>query len=75
MSERSLRRKLTDSGFSCQGLVESVRKARALELLSYSNRSIAEVAAETGFADVRNFRKAFKRYTGVLPSEIRCGER
>jgi AraC-like DNA-binding protein len=61
MSERTLRRKLAEAGFSYQGLVESVRKARALELLSYSRYSVADVAAETGFADVRNFRKAFKR--------------
>jgi AraC-like DNA-binding protein len=71
MSERTLRRKLDTAGFSYSSLVDSVRKARALELLSHSDCPVAEVATETGFADVHNFRKAFRRWTGVSPTEIR----
>lgn len=71
IGERTLRRRLNDAGFSYQGLLESVRKSRALELLSHSKFSVADVAAETGFKDVRNFRRAFKRWTGVAPTEIR----
>lgn len=71
MSERTLRRKLDESGFSYLRLVESVRKSRALEMLSRPNCTVADVAAGVGFTDVRNFRKAFKRWTGLAPSEIR----
>jgi len=70
-SERTLRRRLSSAGFSYQSLLESVRKARALELLTHSTCAVSEVAAETGFNDVRNFRKAFKRWTGVAPTEVR----
>jgi AraC-like DNA-binding protein len=75
MSERTLRRKLDASGFSYLRLLEAVRKSRALELLSHSDCTVADVAASVGFADVRNFRKAFKRWTGVAPGDIRAQDR
>jgi AraC-like DNA-binding protein len=71
LSERTLRRKLTDSGLTYQGILDSVRKARALELLAHSTFSVAQVATEIGFTDVRNFRRAFKRWTGAAPTELR----
>ena len=71
LSERTLRRKLLDAGFSYQRLVEAVRKARALELLTHSRCTVADVAASVGFSDVRNFRRAFRRWTGVAPADIR----
>ena len=74
VSERTLRRRMADAGYSYQGLVDSVRKARAFELLAHSACPVAEVANQTGFHDVRNFRKAFRRWTGVSPSEFRDAE-
>jgi AraC-like DNA-binding protein len=71
ISERTLRRRLADAGCSYDGIVESVRKSRALELLKHSSQSIGEVAREAGFSDVRTFRRAFKRWTGVPPNEAR----
>jgi AraC-like DNA-binding protein len=70
LSVRTLRRKLADEGISYSGLVDAGRRARALELMVNGRRSFAEVAAETGFADARSFRRAFKRWTGVAPSEL-----
>ncbi len=75
MSERTLRRRLSDAGLSFQFLVESVRKSRALELLAHPDCSVAEVAADAGFSDVRNFRKAFKRWTGSAPTDARTPPR
>ena len=71
MSERTLRRRLLAAGFRYQVLVDSVRKARSLELLSHSRLPVAAVAQEMGFADVRSFRRAFRRWMGVAPTEIR----
>lgn len=71
MSGRTLRRRLVASGVSFEGLVENVRKTRALSLLTHSSIAVEKVAAETGYSDVRNFRRAFKRWTGVSPSEYR----
>ena len=70
LSVRTLRRKLADEGISYRGLVDAGRRSRALELLVNGRRSFAEVAAETGFSDVRSFRRAFKRWTGITPSDL-----
>ncbi|MGH8461631.1 MAG: AraC family transcriptional regulator [Stenotrophobium sp.] len=71
MSSRTLRRRLNASGVSFDALVENVRKTRALSLLTNSNIAVERIASETGYSDVRNFRRAFKRWTGVSPSEYR----
>lgn len=71
MSGRTLRRRLATSGVSFETLVENVRKTRALSLLTHSDFAVERIAAETGYSDVRNFRRAFKRWTGVSPSEYR----
>lgn len=71
MSGRTLRRRLSATGMSFEALVENVRKTRALSLLTHSAVAVERVALETGYSDVRNFRRAFKRWTGVSPSEYR----
>lgn len=71
MSGRTLRRRLAAGGMSFESLVENVRKTRALSLLTHSGVAVERVAIETGYSDVRNFRRAFKRWTGVSPSEYR----
>jgi AraC-like DNA-binding protein len=68
-SERTLRRRLAEEGTHYRLLLDEARKARALELLVTGRRSIAEAAEATGFVDKRNFRRAFKRWTGQVPSE------
>ena len=71
LSERTLRRRLADNGVSFQALLDNVRKNRALEMLANPRLSIEQVAFEVGFCDSHNFRRAFKRWTGSTPSEMR----
>ncbi|HEY9102617.1 AraC family transcriptional regulator [Chitinimonas sp.] len=71
LSERTLRRRLSDSGVTYQALLDSVRKNRAIELLANPRLSIEQVALEVGFSDAHNFRRAFRRWTGSAPSELR----
>lgn len=71
LSERTLRRRLADTGVSYQALLDNVRKNRALEMLANPRHSIEQVALEVGFCDAHNFRRAFKRWTGSTPSEMR----
>ena len=73
ISERSLRRKLAAEGISYSSLLDEGRKSRAMELVVNGRRPLAEVAVAVGFADVRNFRRAFKRWTGQAPSVLRDG--
>lgn len=71
LSERTLRRRLAENGVSYQSLLDNVRKNRALEMLANPRLSIEQVAFEIGFCDSHNFRRAFKRWTGNTPSEMR----
>jgi AraC-like DNA-binding protein len=46
---------------------------RALELLSRPALRLAEIAERLGFADASAFSKAFRRWTGRSPSDVRRG--
>jgi AraC-like DNA-binding protein len=71
MSERTLRRALASEGESFSGLVEAVRKERASLLISDRRASLAEVAFSLGFSELSAFSRAFKRWHGRAPSEVR----
>jgi len=71
MSERTLRRRLTDLGVTYSGLLDRVRHERACDLLQNTRMSIADIAHTIGFSDARGFRRAFKRWTGALPNTQR----
>ena len=67
LSERTLRRRIGEAGLSYYGIVDELRRTRALQLLGQHDNRLIDVACATGFSDVRNFRRAFKRWTGVTP--------
>ncbi|GAB2591257.1 AraC family transcriptional regulator [Dyella jejuensis] len=71
LSERSLRRKLADSGRIFREIHDRVRAERAFELLHAGQLSVAEIGIELGFSDPREFRRAFKRWTGMPPQLAR----
>lgn len=48
-----------------------LRIRHAKELLVYSEKSIAEIAEETGFVDNSYFTVVFKKYEGMTPGEYR----
>jgi AraC-like DNA-binding protein len=74
------------AGLSRTGLAERFRRAmgdtplnylrvlrmqRAMRLLSDSDKSLEQVAAEVGYHDAFSFSKVFKRTVGVSPAEFR----
>ena len=71
LSERSLRRRLAGSGRLFREIHDRVRAERALQLLQAGSLSVAEIGQEVGFCDPREFRRAFKRWTGMAPQEAR----
>ena len=71
LSERSLRRKLAESGRIFREIHDRVRAERALELLRAGQLSVAEIGSEIGFSDPREFRRASKRWTGMPPQHAR----
>lgn len=70
-SERTLRRQLAGEGESFTTIHDRVRCERALELLRDRRLTVAQVGTQVGFGDVREFRRAFKRWTGRTPMESR----
>jgi len=71
MSTRTLYRRLEEAGHSFQSLSDSVRLTVAAEYLDSTAMSVSELAFRTGFSDTANFRRAFRRWTGVTPSKWR----
>ena len=71
LSERSLRRKLAESGRIFREIHDRVRAERALQLLQAGALSVADVGSAVGFNDPREFRRAFKRWTGMPPQDAR----
>jgi len=71
MSSRTLRRRLSEHDMTFDALQEQVRRARAMSLLSNPEMPIERIAEALGYSDVRSFRRAFKRWTGLSPSACR----
>jgi AraC-like DNA-binding protein len=70
-SERTLQRRLGQEGTSLQALLDELRRDLSLRHLAESTESIAEISFLLGFAEVRAFHRAFKRWTGSTPAAYR----
>jgi AraC-like DNA-binding protein len=70
-SERTLRRRLQEEGVTFSDLLADVRRELALRYLEDPRLSVDEIAFLLGFANGSAFRRAFRRWTGVAPSEKR----
>lgn len=72
VTERTLRRQLAEAGDSFTSIRDRVRERRATFLLRESRLPIAGIASEVGFSDAREFRRAYRRWTGRTPSQARA---
>ncbi|MGK8184076.1 ornithine utilization transcriptional regulator OruR [Pseudomonas aeruginosa] len=70
-SGRSLRRHLLSLGTTYQQVLDDVRKRLALQYLTTTQLPLYEIALLLGFNDSSNFRRAFRKWTGKLPSDYR----
>jgi AraC-like DNA-binding protein len=70
-SPRSLHRRLADEGTGFNDLLDEVRRQFAEQYLARPRLAVTEVAYLVGFNDPSAFFKAFRRWTGVTPSEYR----
>jgi AraC-like DNA-binding protein len=73
VSARTLQRKLGDSGTTFTRIVDETRHAQALALFSRPQMSVNEVTHLLGFSCSSSFTRAFRRWTGLSPSEWRAG--
>jgi AraC-like DNA-binding protein len=71
LSNRTLTRRLSESGTTFRKLIEKTQKDISMDLLKNPNRSVGEIAFQTGFSEQSAFNRAFKRWTGQTPVEYR----
>jgi AraC-like DNA-binding protein len=67
LTVRTMHNKLEKAGTSYRDILEETREQLAQEYLEQGHRSVSEVAYLLGYADVANFSRAFKRWTGFSP--------
>ena len=69
LSARTLIRRLKDEGTNYQQLLDAEQQRLARLYLDNPRHTVESVAAALGYHDVSTFRRAFKRWFGMPPSE------
>jgi AraC-like DNA-binding protein len=75
MSDRTLRRRLKDSGVSFKELLAETRRELGERYIQNSSLSLTEIAFMLGFSDSSSLSRAYKGWTGQSPSEYRSSQR
>ncbi len=70
ISDRTLRRKISQAGTSYQKLVDQVRCQAAIALILSEEKSIEDISEIMGFGDVSHFRQSFKHWLGHPPGHF-----
>ncbi len=73
VSVRTLYRRLNEAGLTLQQLKDEARRERAIELLQRTDRPLWQIAAAVGFGNEKSFARAFRKWTGRTPREVRAG--
>ncbi|MEQ1707564.1 MAG: AraC family transcriptional regulator [Terricaulis sp.] len=73
-SRQTLFRKLRAEGVTFEKVLDALRHRMALHYLSGKKVSVNETAYLVGFSDPAAFSRAFKRWTGTSPREMRSSQ-
>jgi AraC-like DNA-binding protein len=71
MSSRTVERRLHEEGSSLRAIKDALRRDIALSRLEKSDQSVAQLAANLGYADTSAFFRSFTAWTGMSPSAYR----
>ena len=71
MSERTLNRRLQHEGTSFRRIRGNILGQWARQLLLETDHSVEAIAAQLGYQDAANFRRAFRNNEGCAPNEFR----
>jgi AraC-like DNA-binding protein len=71
LSRQTLYRRLKAEGTTFEALVERVRRRLALRFIRDEGLAVKEAAWRLGFAEPAAFSRAFKRWTGKSPADMR----
>jgi AraC-like DNA-binding protein len=74
LSPRTYRRRLEREDESFQRLLDKVRAEHATHYLRNTRLPLATIAYRVGLNDTSNFRRAYQKWTGRTPSEVRHGD-
>lgn len=74
-SRRSLQRSLDAEGCNFSAVLDGLLKDRATFLLDSSDRDLTDIALQLGYSDSAHFSRAFRRWTGMAPSQYRIARR
>jgi AraC-like DNA-binding protein len=74
MSRRSLQRRLAEADVSYQSLVDDTRRDMALRYIQDPAMSATDITFLLGYSQQSVFTRAFRRWTGMSPSEYRSSK-
>lgn len=74
MSERTMRRRLSDEGTTFASLCDETRQAIAEQLLTIQRLPLEQIAERLGYSETAAFIHAFKRWHGVSPHAYRMAK-
>ena len=75
LTQATLRRRLQQEGVGLQTIKDALRRDMAIERLRMGHLSMERIAADLGFAEAAAFHRAFKKWTGMRPSDYRLNPR
>jgi AraC-like DNA-binding protein len=73
VSRQTLFRQLKAEDVTFEAVLRELRHTHALHYLGAAKASVSETAYLVGFSDPAAFSRAFKRWTGVSPRDVRAG--
>jgi AraC-like DNA-binding protein len=71
LSVRTLKRKLRERGYGYRVLLNEARLREARRMLRDPDLHIAQISESLGYSDPACFTRAFRRWSGITPSEAR----
>jgi len=71
MSVRTLQRRLHDEGTSFSGVLDGLRRSKALEAVLTRSSSMAWISSSVGYGSQASFTRAFRRWTSESPRRLR----
>lgn len=71
VAEATMRRRLKQEGYTYQSIKDDLRRDIAIGELQDTDRTIADIAATVGFAEPSAFHRAFRKWTGMRPTDYR----
>jgi AraC-like DNA-binding protein len=72
LSDRTLQRRIVDDGSTFRQLLLEARQELAREYLNRPEMDVAEVAYLLGYEDSNSFYRAFRKWEGTTPSQLRA---